>query len=122
MGYWQGYGGDPPTTLDHHGADLCVMRIGLELHGAREDQSELGHVEQRLVVVQPEIVIGDAHLMEGDLLGVLEEAVRTPDAVQPVHIQDAVLFAHILGQPQARITPALCKENVRHIGLPEESF
>jgi len=93
------------------------MWIGFKLHGARQNQRELGHVEQRFVVVQPEIVVRNAHLVEGDLLGVFEEAIGPPDAVQPVDIQYAILFAHVLRQPQARITPALCKEDVRHIGL-----
>jgi len=95
------------------------MRIGLKLHGARQDQREFGHIEQRFVVVQPEIVIGNAHLMEGDLFGVLKEAIGPPNAVQPVDIQYAILLTHVLRQPQARITPALCKEDVRHIGLKE---
>lgn len=41
-------------------------------------------------------MIRDAHLVEGDLLRVLEEAVRTPDVVQPIHVEDAVLLVHIL--------------------------
>jgi len=52
-------------------------------------------------------------------LFVLQEAIGPPNAVQPVDIQYAILLTHVLRQPQARITPALCKEDVRHIGLKE---
>lgn len=56
-------------------------------------------------MVQPQVVIGYAHLVEGDLLGVLEEAVGSPDAVQPLHVEDPVLLVHILRKSQARISP-----------------
>lgn len=92
------------------------MRIRFEFHGTAEDERQLGHVEQRLVVVEPQVVVGNAHLVERDLLGVLEEAVGPPNAIQPVHVQDAVLLAHVFGQPEPRIPPALRQKYVRHIG------
>lgn len=105
------------TALDHHRADLRVVRIRFELHRAAQHQRQLGHVQQRFVVVQPQIVVRDAHLVEGDLFGVLEEAIGPPDAVQPVDVQDAILLAHVLGQTEARIAPALREEDVRDVRL-----
>ena len=43
----------------------------------------LDHVEDGVVEVQPEVVVGDSHGLEGDLLGVLEERVGPPDVAQP---------------------------------------
>lgn len=83
------------------------MRIRLELHGAAEYECQLGHVQKCLIVVQPQVVIRDAHLVKRDLLCVLEETVWPPNAVQPVHVQDAILLAHVLRQPQAWIPPTL---------------
>lgn len=36
------------------------------------------------------------HLVEGDLLRVLEEAIRPPDIVQPVYVQYSVILGHVL--------------------------
>ena len=43
----------------------------------------LDHVEYFFGAVEPDVVVGDGHGLEGDLLGVLEIGVRTPDPVQP---------------------------------------
>lgn len=96
------------TTLNHHGTDLCIMRIRFKFHGTRQHQRQLGHIEQRLVMVKPEIMIGYAHLVEGDLFGILKETIGTPNAVQPVHVENAILLAHVLWQTQTRIAPTLC--------------
>lgn len=68
-------------------------------------------------MVEPEVVVGDGHLVEGDPLGVLEETVGSPDVVEPLHVQDAVLLRHVLRQPQAVVPPALRQEDVRHVRL-----
>ena len=47
-------------------------------------------------MIQPQIMVRNAHLMEGDFLRVFEEAVWSPDLVQPVHVQDPVLLVHVL--------------------------
>ena len=49
----------------------------------------LGHVEDRVVSIEQQIVIGYRHRLERDLFGVLEERVRPPDGVQPVHLQQS---------------------------------
>lgn len=66
----------------------------------------LGHVQQRLIVIKPQVVVGNRHLMERDFLGVLEEAVGPPDRVQPLHVENPILFAHVFRKPQAGVAPA----------------
>lgn len=77
----------------------------------------LSHVEQRLVVIKPEIMVRYRHLVKGDLLGVLEEAVRPPDVVQPVHVEYPVILGHVFRQPQPRVPPALREKYVGHVRL-----
>uniref|UniRef100_A0A182MTZ4 Odorant receptor n=1 Tax=Anopheles culicifacies TaxID=139723 RepID=A0A182MTZ4_9DIPT len=45
------------TTFDHHRTNLRIVRVGLELHRTGQHERQLGHVQQCLVVVQPEVVI-----------------------------------------------------------------
>ena len=47
----------------------------------------LHHVEDLLGPVQPHVVVGDGHGLEGDLLRVLEVGIRPPDAVEPLNGQ-----------------------------------
>ena len=58
----------------------------------------LGHIKQRLIMIQPKIMIGYAHLMKRHFLGILEEAVWSPDLVQPVNVEDPVFLVHVLRQ------------------------
>ena len=48
-------------------------------------------------MVEPQIMVGHAHFVEGDFLGVLEEAVGPPNIVQPVDVQDAIICRHVFG-------------------------
>ena len=82
----------------------------------------LGHVDERFVVVEPQIVVGHAHLVERDFLGVFEETVRPPQVLQPADVQVAVLFGHVLRTPQAVISPALCQKDVGHVRLVDEKW
>lgn len=59
-------------------------------------------------MVEPQIMIGDAHLMERHLLCILEETVWSPDVMQPLHIQNSVVLAHVFWQSKPGIPPALC--------------
>ena len=68
-------------------------------------------------MVQPEIVIRYGHLVKGDFLRVLEEAVRSPDIVQPVYVQYSVLLGHVLRKSQSRVPPALRQKYVRDVRL-----
>ena len=77
----------------------------------------LRHIQQRLIVVEPQVVVGDAHLVECDFLGVLEEAIRPPDVVQPVDIENSVILAHVLRQSEPGVSPALCQEDVGDVSL-----
>lgn len=47
-------------------------------------------------MVQPKIVIRNAHFMKGDLFCIFEEAIWSPNAVQPFNIEYSVFFVHIL--------------------------
>jgi hypothetical protein len=58
----------------------------------------LDHVHDLLVLVEPKVMVGDGHPLEGDLLGVLEEGVRSPDVLRRKHIRRV----HALRQPIRR--------------------
>ena len=77
----------------------------------------LGHVDERFVVVEPQVVVGHAHLVERDLFGIFKENIRSPDFLEPGHVQDAVLFGHVLRQPESVISPALRQKDVGHVRL-----
>ena len=99
----------------------------------------LDHVEDLLGPVQPHVVVGDGHGLEGDLLRVLEVGVRPPDAVEPLNGQQLeviivtapthqlmsppsasahlVLPRHVGRQPQSVIIPLLPKKYVGHVCL-----
>jgi hypothetical protein len=68
-------------------------------------------------MVQPQVMVRDAHLMECHLLCILEETVRSPDVMQPLHIQNSVVLTHVFWQSQPGIPPALCQEDVSNVGL-----
>lgn len=99
------------------------MRIGFEFHRTRQNQSQFRHIQERLIVVQPQIMIRNGHLVERHAFRVLKEAIRPPDIMQPFHIQYAVLLAHILRQPQSGVPPTLRQEYVGDVSLKiSESF
>lgn len=79
--------------------------------------SLLGHVKQCLVVIQPEIMIWYWHLVESNFFCIFEETVRSPDVMQPVHVEYSVIFGHVLWQPQSRIPPTLREKYVGHVRL-----
>lgn len=86
------------TTFHLQLALLRVVRIDEEVHGTGESQCELDHVEDRLVLVQPQIVVGNGHRLKGDRFGVLEKGVWAPHILQPLHLQQAIVTGHVLGQ------------------------
>ena len=77
----------------------------------------LDHVENCFVLVEPEIMIWNGHGLERDLLGVLEERVGSPNEVQPVNREQAVLPGHIVGQDEPVVLPLLGKEHVGGVCL-----
>lgn len=62
-------------------------------------------------------MVGYAHLMKGDFFGVLEETVWSPDLVEPLHVEDPILFMHVLRKTQPRVSPGLSEEYVRYVRL-----
>ena len=77
----------------------------------------LDHVEYLLGPVEPDIMVWYGHGLEGDLLGILEVGIGSPDSVEPFYWEKLVLSGHVLGQPQAVVIPLLAKEYVRNIRL-----
>lgn len=77
----------------------------------------LHHVENCGVEVEPEVVVGDCHGLEGDGLGILEEGVGSPDVLEPRDRQQAVLPRHVLREAQTVVLPTLSEEDVRCVGL-----
>lgn len=112
----------PLTTLHLKLALLGVVRIDDEVHRARQSQRQLHHVQDGFVFVQPHVVIGDGHCLESHRLGVLEEGVRSPHVLQPLHFEQAVFGGHILGQSKAVVFPGLGEENVSCVGLWSEGM
>ena len=66
----------------------------------------LDHVENLLCPVEPDIVVRYGHCLEGDLLGILEVRVRTPDSVEPFYRQQLILSA----SKENKLTSFLCFE------------
>lgn len=93
------------------------MWIDEKVHGTGEAQGELDHVEDCLVLVQPHVVVGNGHCLEGHGLGILEERVGAPHILKPLHLQQSVATGHVLGQSQAVVFPRLRKEDVGGVGL-----
>ena len=77
----------------------------------------LGHVDEGLVVVEPKVVVGHAHLVKGDLFGIFEKDVGAPDILQPADVEDSVLLGHVLRQSESMVPPTLGQEDVGHISL-----
>jgi len=104
------------TALHLQLAFLSVVWVDGKVHDAGQFEGQLDHVEYRLVLVQPHVVIGYGHRLKGHRFGVLEKRIWTPHILQPVHLQQSVLLRHILRQSQAVILPSLGEEHIRHIG------
>ena len=77
----------------------------------------LGHVEQCLVPVEPQVVVGNAHLVECDLFGVFKKTVWTPNLLKPIDVQNTVIGCHIFGQAKAMVTPTLTQKDIGHVSL-----
>ena len=54
----------------------------------------LDDVEQSAISVEPHVMIGNGHRLEGDLFGVLEVGIGAPNALQPFHVQQPVIHQH----------------------------
>lgn len=93
------------------------MRIDEKVHGTGEAQCQLDHVEDRLVLVQPHVVIRDGHCLKGHGFGVLKKRVRTPHILQPIHFQESIAAGHVFGQSQAVVFPGLREEDVCCVSL-----
>ena len=98
----------PYSTGKSINKTCCRIKLSLNL---------LDHVEYRLVLPQPYVVIRNGHGLEGDGLGVLEEAVRPPNFSEPLDGQQPVVERHIIGQTQTVVFPALGKEHITGVGL-----
>lgn len=96
---------------------LRVVWIDEEVHGTGQAERQLDHVEDRLVLVQPHVVIGNGHCLECHRLGVLKERIWTPHVLQPLDLEQSVAAGHVLRQAEAPVLPRLGEEDVRRVGL-----
>ena len=62
-------------------------------------------------------MVGNGHRLEGDLLGVLEERVGTPDPSQPVDREEPILPSHVVWEHESVVLPLLREEHVRRVCL-----
>lgn len=81
------------------------------------DEDSLDHVEDALVLVEPNVVIGDCDVLKGDLLGVLEEGVRPPHGMKPRRWQEPVIGRQVVREAETIILPRLREEYVRRVRL-----
>ena len=86
----------------------------------RHDLYSLDHVEDGLVVMEPDVVVRDCHLLEGDLFGVFEVGVGLPNVVGPGDGEKPVVGAHVARKPQTVLHPALGEKYVRRVRLQAE--
>ena len=86
---------DAKRILQAHNADASGRHN--DVRNTR--QYLLDHVENAIIVVEPDIVVGDGHLLEGDLLGVLEVRVWVPDFLEPVDRKKPVVAGLVLHFP-----------------------
>jgi hypothetical protein len=68
-------------------------------------------------VIEPQIVIGNGHFVKRHALGIFKKTVGPPDVVQPLHIQDPVVFLHVFRESETRVSPALRQEDVSDVSL-----
>lgn len=57
------------------------------------------------------------HLVECNAFGVLKKAIRSPNIVQPFHVQYSIFLAHVFGQSQSMVAPTLCKKYIGYVSL-----
>ena len=67
------------TAGDLHRTLLSVQRVELEVHGTGEGQRHADTEEDRSVSVDPDVEVGDEHVVHGAAPLVPEERVRHPD-------------------------------------------
>ena len=46
---------------------------------------------------EPEIVVWNGHLVEGDTLSILEEHIWPPHLFEPIDVKDSIFFGHVFG-------------------------
>ena len=57
------------------------------------------------------------HGLEGNVFGILEEGVGTPDFGQPLDWKQPVLGSHVFRQSKPRVLPTLGKEDITCVSL-----
>lgn len=86
--------------------------------GARHS---LDHVENLLVLVQPNVMVRDCHFLKDNLFGVLEVRVWSPHPIQPIQRQLPIVriaeIGRFVGYVQPVILPALRHKDVGRVRL-----
>lgn len=93
------------------------MRIDEEIHGTGESQGQFDHVKNRLIFVEPHVVIGNGHGLKRDRFGIFKKRIWTPHVFQPFHLQEAILRSHVFGQPKPMVFPRLGEKYICRICL-----
>lgn len=77
------------------GRELIWKLQSIRCQGEHRRCCLLWHVQQSLIVIQPQIMIGHRHLVERDFLRVLEKAIWPPDRVKPLDVENSIFLAHV---------------------------
>ena len=77
----------------------------------------LDHIEDGFVFPQPYVVVWNGHGLEGNVFGILEEGIGTPDFGQPLDWKQPVLGSHVFRQSKPRVLPTLGKEDITCVSL-----
>ena len=85
--------------------------------GRKESKVLLDHVEDALVLVEPNVMIGNGNVLKGDLFCVLEKGIWPPHLLQPRGGQETVVGRQIIRETQSIVLPLLREENVRRVRL-----
>jgi hypothetical protein len=80
----------------------------------------LDHVKNCFVPVDPDVVIGNGHVLKIDSFSIFEKRVRSPDVIEPTNRQKSVLAGHVVRQLQSVVLPALSKKYVRYKSLQKK--
>ena len=94
-------------------------RLAIKCFYKREYESInlLDHVQDGFVFPQPYVVVWNGHGLEGNVFGILEEGIGTPDFGQPLDWKQPVLGSHVFRQSKPRVLPTLGKEDITCVSL-----
>lgn len=72
----------------------------------------LDHVEDTFILVEPNVVVWNRDVLEGDLFSVFEERIGPPHGIEPRGGQQPVVGRQVVREAQSIILPRLWEEDV----------